>query len=83
MTKKHRKGFRCTECGYGRFKKFYTFNIDFRNVNFTDEIIYDIVNEEYYQCTECDAVYTKKEIEKILKSIIIKYKEDYWEERNR
>jgi hypothetical protein len=81
--KEHRKNFRCDVCKNGRFEKIYTFSIDFRTVNFTDDIIYDIVDECFYMCKDCGELYTEEEIRDSLKNIIIKYKEDYWEERNK
>jgi hypothetical protein len=79
---KDSEDFRC-HCGNGIFTKKSAFVIDYRTVNFTDELIYDIKNIVRYECDMCGAMYKEEEIQDILKNMIKRYKEDYWEERNK
>lgn len=76
----HTEEFKC-KCGSKQFSKSYSFSIDFRNVNFTYDVIYDIIKTEMFTCFECGREYTKEMIGQSLCDMIDKYKEDYWEDK--
>lgn len=69
------------ECGCGAFTKQYQFIIDFRTVNFSDDLVYDIKKNYYYVCNVCNKSYTEEEINGKLKNIIKRYKAEYWENK--
>jgi hypothetical protein len=58
-----REYFLCDECGNRNFRIIYNFSLHFHGVNFSDQLIYDEVEEEFYQCTKCEKHFTKKDIE--------------------
>ena len=55
--------FLCDRCENRDFKLLYNFSIQFHKVNFSDELIYDKLIEETYQCTKCRKKFTKMQIE--------------------
>ena len=55
--------FLCENCANKDFKLVYNFSLRFHSVNFSDDLIYDRLIEEIYRCTQCDKVYSKKQIE--------------------
>ena len=55
--------FLCEECQNKDFKRIYNFSMRFQGVNFSDELIYERLNEEIYQCTKCNRTFSKEEIE--------------------
>ncbi|MFZ7112767.1 MAG: hypothetical protein ACOWYE_13880 [Desulfatiglandales bacterium] len=55
--------FVCEDCGNKDFKPIYNFSVRFYGVNFSDELIYDKLTDETFQCTKCAKVYTAEEIE--------------------
>jgi len=55
--------FLCDNCANKDFKLIYNFSLKFHRVNFSDDLIYDNLTEERYQCTECQEIFTKKQIE--------------------
>ena len=55
--------FLCDNCANKDFKLIYNFSLKFHRVNFSDDLIYDNLTEERYQCTECREIFTKKQIE--------------------
>ena len=66
--------FECDECHNRNFKEVYNFSIRFHKVNFSDDMIYDKIVDEMFQCTECGKTFTKKEIEKSMQDIKKKYR---------
>jgi hypothetical protein len=58
--------FCCDECENKDFKRIYKFSIQFHRVNFSDDLIYDRITDERYQCTKCEKIFTIKEIEERL-----------------
>ena len=54
--------FECKRCGNKEFRPVYTFSLRFHTVNFSDDLIYERVNEERFECTGCNTKYTKDEI---------------------
>lgn len=61
--------FACEDCGGREFKAIYRFSLRFHKVNFADDLIYDDLTEELYQCTGCGKVFTKQEIDEGLSAI--------------
>jgi len=61
--------FRCNKCGNIEFRPVYTFSLRFHKVNFSDDLIYDRINEERFECTKCLKQYTKEEIQEELREI--------------
>ena len=55
--------FLCDNCGGKHFRPVYSFSLRFHGVNFSDNLIYDELAEETYQCTGCDKVFSRKNIE--------------------
>jgi hypothetical protein len=54
--------FLCDNCKNKNFIKVYTFSIQFRKVNFSDDLIHDEIAEENYQCTHCNRTFSKHQI---------------------
>ena len=54
----------CDECHNKDFKPIYTFSIRCHGVNFSDELIYDEIKSEIYQCTKCNKTFTKNEMKR-------------------
>ena len=55
--------FLCNSCENKNFSLVYNFSIRFHGVNFSDDLIYDSLTEELYECTKCRMIFTKKQIE--------------------
>ncbi len=62
--------FLCDKCKNKNFIRIYNFSVQFRRVNFSDDLIYDEVTEEIYQCTHCHKTFSKHQIEIKLKEMI-------------
>ncbi len=67
--------FVCDVCENKDLILVYNFSIRFHKVNFSDELIYDELTEELYQCTNCQKRFTKKQIEEGLAILRKKRKE--------
>ena len=67
--------FICDECKNRDFKIVCNFSLRFHGVNFSDDLIYDKLTNEMYQCTKCQKTFSKKEIEDALTIIKIRHKE--------
>jgi hypothetical protein len=59
--------FCCSACRNENFRQIYGFSIVFHTVNFTDELIYDKVTRQSYECTKCGKIYSNEEIEETLR----------------
>ena len=59
----------CDNCSNKNFNLVYNFCLRFHGVNFSDDLIYDKIIEERYQCTKCQKTFTKKEVEEGLSKI--------------
>ena len=68
------KYFLCDDCQNRDFKRIYNFSLRFHRINFSDELIYDRLTDEIYQCTQCSKTFTKDQIEEGLITIKRKYK---------
>ncbi|RLB42412.1 MAG: hypothetical protein DRH12_05780 [Deltaproteobacteria bacterium] len=68
--------FKCDECESKDFQLVYSFSLRFHRVNFANQLIYDKILEETYQCTKCGKTFTKDDIEKGLDEIKKKYRKD-------
>jgi hypothetical protein len=66
--------FVCDSCSNKKFSLVFKFSLRFHGVNFSDDLIYERLNEEIYECTECKKAYTKMEIEDSLGKFKKKYK---------
>ena len=58
--------FSCDNCNNRDFKLIYNFSIRFYGVNFSDDLIYDRLTDEIYQCTKCLKTFTKPMIDEAL-----------------
>lgn len=58
--------FLCDGCRNKDFTRIYQFSMRFYPVNFSDELVYDKLTEEIYQCTRCKKIFTQEHIEKAL-----------------
>jgi DNA-directed RNA polymerase subunit RPC12/RpoP len=59
----------CDNCKNKNFVRIYNFAVRPRKVNFSDEVIFDQVSEELYQCTKCQKTFTKQQIASRLKEM--------------
>ena len=59
----------CDNCKNKNFLRIYNFAVQFKKVNFSDDVIYDEISEELYQCTHCHKTFTKQQIEACLKGL--------------
>ena len=66
--------FLCDDCQNKDFKRIYNFSLRFHRSNFSDELIYDRLTEEIYQCTKCSKTFSKDHIEEGLVAIKRQYK---------
>jgi hypothetical protein len=55
--------FLCDRCKNKDFVRIYNFSVRFRSVNFSDDLMYDQVVEEIYQCTHCQKIFSKANID--------------------
>jgi ribosomal protein L37AE/L43A len=55
--------FVCDSCSSKDFKLVYNFSLRFHGVNFSDDLIYERLKEEIYECTECKKAFTGYQIE--------------------
>jgi transcription elongation factor Elf1 len=78
--KKYTKDFSCPFCNGLEFEKVFKFSVDFKNVNWTDNIVYDINKEELYICRMCGEKFTIEYMQESMERIINKYKNDEWKE---
>ncbi|MBW2339054.1 MAG: hypothetical protein JRF50_01715 [Deltaproteobacteria bacterium] len=67
--------FLCDECKNRDFVRIYNFSVRFRSVNFSDDLMYDEVVEERYQCTRCQKIFSKLKIDTRLRKMIDKKRE--------
>ena len=67
--------FVCGQCQNRDFKQIFNFSMKFHGVNFSDELIYDRLTEEKYQCTQCQKTFTITEVEEGLNLLKKKRKE--------
>lgn len=61
--------FECDRCQNRDFKRIYNFSIRFHHCNFSDELIYDKLTDEIYQCTGCQKTFAIGQIEEGLTNI--------------
>ena len=66
--------FSCDACECRNFKRIYNFSLRFHGINFSDDLIYDKIVDEIYQCTECNRTFTMDQIEEGLQKIKQKHK---------
>ena len=66
--------FVCDACENKDFKRIYNFSLRFHTINFSDDLIYDRLIDEIYQCTKCRKTFTKNHVEQGLANIRKKYK---------
>ena len=66
--------FVCDECENKNFKLVYNFSLLFHGVNFSDDLIYDKIIDEKYQCTQCLKTFSKDQIETGLAGLKRKHK---------
>jgi len=55
--------FVCDGCQCKEFKRIYQFSVRFHGVNFSDDLIYDKLTHELYQCEKCNKTFTMDQIE--------------------
>ena len=58
----NREYFLCDNCANKDFNLIYNFSLHLHKVNFSDDLIYDEIVEEMYQCTNCKKTFTKKHL---------------------
>ena len=59
----------CDGCQNKDFKLIYNFKIQFHGVNFSEDLIYDKLIDELYQCTKCKKTFTRDQVEGVLNEI--------------
>jgi len=62
--------FLCDKCKSKNFIRIYNFSVQFRRVNFSDDLLYDEVTGEVFQCTHCKKTFSENQIETELKEMI-------------
>jgi len=72
------KKFICPNCCEKDFTKVHNFSVEFRSVNFSDDILSEKKSSMGYICKSCGEMYTAEFITQYLEDIIIKYKNDEW-----
>ena len=60
----------CDNCKNKNFIRIYNFSVQFRRVNFSDDVLYDEVTEELYQCTHCQKTFSKQQIDECVRRLI-------------
>ena len=60
----------CDNCKNNNFIRIYNFSVQFRRVNFSDDVLYDEVTEEIYQCTHCQKTFSKQQIVECIRWMI-------------
>jgi hypothetical protein len=55
--------FVCDSCRNRNFTRIYNFSMRFYTVNFSDELVYDKLTDEIYQCTQCSKTFTREQID--------------------
>lgn len=58
--------FLCDGCRNKDFTRIHNFSMRFYTVNFSDELVYERLTEEIYQCTRCAKIFTREQIDKTL-----------------
>lgn len=66
--------FSCDACKCKDFKRIYNFSLRFHRINFSDDLVYDRLVDEIYQCISCQKTFTKDVIERELDKIKNKHK---------
>jgi hypothetical protein len=61
--------FLCDGCQNKDFKRICNFKIRFHGVNFSEDLIYDKLTDELYQCTNCKRTYTRDQVDSVLNEI--------------
>ncbi len=61
--------FLCDDCQNKDFKLIYNFKIKFHGVNFSEDLIYDKLTDELFQCTKCKKTYTRDQVDGVLNEI--------------
>ena len=54
--------FLCDGCECKDFKRIYNFSLKLHGVNFSEDLIYDKLTDEIYQCTKCMKTYTVEQV---------------------
>jgi hypothetical protein len=62
--------FLCDKCENKNFIRIYNFSVQFRRVNFSDDLLYDEVTGEIFQCTHCKRTFSRRQIEEKLKEMV-------------
>jgi hypothetical protein len=71
--------FLCDACEGKDFKRIYNFSLKFHGVNFSDDLVYDRITDEIYQCANCKKTFTNDQIEEGIQAIKTKNKNGEWE----
>ncbi len=58
--------FLCESCQNKNFARIHSFSIRFYGVNFSDDLVYDKLTDELFQCTKCGKTFTMRQIEDAL-----------------
>jgi transposase-like protein len=69
-----REFFVCDSCNNKDFKLVYNFSLLFHGVNFSNDLIYDKIIDERYQCTQCRKTFSKVQVEEGLAEVKRKQK---------
>ncbi len=64
----------CDGCQNKDFKLIYNFRMRFHGVNFSDDLIYDKLTDELYQCTQCKKTFTLDQLNEMLDKIKKRHK---------
>jgi len=68
--------FTCDKCGGRDFFPRYSFSITLKKVNFSDDLIYDRLTEECYECKGCGECISESQISDGIREIKRKHKNE-------
>jgi ribosomal protein L37AE/L43A len=66
--------FLCDACECKDFKRIYNFSLKLHGVNFSEDLIYDKLTDEIYQCTKCMKTFTVEQVTEGLAEIKKKHR---------
>jgi hypothetical protein len=76
MADRIREYFVCDKCGSKDFLPRHSFVIELKTVNFSDDLIYDKIIEECYECKGCGECIKQDQIDAGLRELEHKHKNE-------
>jgi hypothetical protein len=76
MVEEVKEYFTCDKCGSQNFFTRNSFAILLKKVNFSEDLVYDHITEECYECKECGECINRGDIDDAIREIKRKYKNE-------